>query len=128
MSLGLYYQMIGRGIRPHPDKDYCLVMDLCGNRKRFGKIENLHIHQGEYGKYCVMSEGRPLTNVYLQTRQQSIELPFGAPQFKGKPMDRLPRSYLQWIVKAFKENINNGKFRPPENIYLEACRILGIAV
>lgn len=27
MSKGLYWQMVGRGLRTHPDKDYCAVLD-----------------------------------------------------------------------------------------------------
>lgn len=41
MSLSLYMQMIGRGIRLHPDKKDCVVVDLCGNIERFGKIEDI---------------------------------------------------------------------------------------
>ena len=41
MSLSLYYQMLGRGVRPHKNKDYTDIYDLCGNVKYFGKIETL---------------------------------------------------------------------------------------
>ena len=43
MSLALYYQIIGRGIRPHPSKKSLWFVDLCGNIKRFGKVEDLHL-------------------------------------------------------------------------------------
>ena len=43
MSLTLYMQMIGRGIRIAKDKEHCSVLDMCGNIKRFGKIEELRI-------------------------------------------------------------------------------------
>ena len=33
-SRALYQQMIGRGLRPYPGKDDCLVMDLVGNSQR----------------------------------------------------------------------------------------------
>ena len=42
-SLALYVQMIGRGSRPAPGKEYCTVVDMCGNLKRFGKLEELRI-------------------------------------------------------------------------------------
>lgn len=35
-SLAEYLQMIGRGLRPAPDKDYCIVLDPFGNVFRFG--------------------------------------------------------------------------------------------
>lgn len=65
MSLALYYQMIGRGIRPHPGKEYTLVVDLCGNRGRFGRVEDLRVEQGRNGKWFISSNGKPLTNVYF---------------------------------------------------------------
>lgn len=42
-SLALYVQMIGRGSRPAEGKEYCTVVDMCGNLKRFGKLEELRI-------------------------------------------------------------------------------------
>lgn len=42
-SLALYVQMIGRGLRPAEGKEYCTVVDMCGNLKRFGKLEELRI-------------------------------------------------------------------------------------
>jgi len=43
MSLALYVQMIGRGIRIAEGKDHVSVLDMCGNLERFGKIEDLII-------------------------------------------------------------------------------------
>lgn len=63
-SLSLYYQMVGRVIRPAPGKEGWLI-DLCGNYRRFGKVEDLRVEQPERGKWCVMSRGRQLTNVYF---------------------------------------------------------------
>ena len=36
LSPALYVQMIGRGLRPHPGKEDCLVLDLSGNCRRHG--------------------------------------------------------------------------------------------
>lgn len=47
MSLALYIQMIGRGIRIAPGKDKLSMLDMCGNLKRFGKIEELRIENDE---------------------------------------------------------------------------------
>jgi DNA repair protein RadD len=68
MSLALYYQMIGRGIRPHPGKDKSVIMDLCGNTGMFGKVEDLVLWPGENGKWIIMSNGRQLTNIYYGER------------------------------------------------------------
>lgn len=39
MSPALYVQMIGRGLRPHPGKEDCLVLDMSGNCRRHGAPE-----------------------------------------------------------------------------------------
>ncbi len=67
MSLGLLYQMIGRGIRPHPLKRCCQVVDMCGNVNHFGKIEDLKLVDGGNGKWFIESRGRQLTNVLTET-------------------------------------------------------------
>lgn len=43
MSMALYYQMVGRGMRPHKDKPECWVVDMCENFKLFGRVENFEI-------------------------------------------------------------------------------------
>lgn len=64
MSLALYYQMCGRAIRPYKDKTSWIV-DLCGNYKRFGRVEELTLQQTTTGLWSVNSEARQLTNVWF---------------------------------------------------------------
>jgi DNA repair protein RadD len=66
MSLALYYQIVGRCMRPHPDKASAWVVDLGGNIKFFGKIETMKIMQDHRGLYYVSNNGRQLTNVTFQ--------------------------------------------------------------
>lgn len=68
-SLGLWYQVVGRGIRPHPNKDHTMVIDMGGNLQQFGKVEDLEL--SEEGGWHIRSHGRALTNV-----------PFGEPRWK----------------------------------------------
>lgn len=63
MSLALYYQMVGRAMRPHPSKKSSYVVDLCGNIELFGAIEDIYIGKDESGQWQVTNRGRPLTNV-----------------------------------------------------------------
>lgn len=65
MSLALYYQQCGRGIRISPNKKDCLVVDMCGNVSTFGKIEDLRIVDGGNGKWYVSNGRKQLTNVYF---------------------------------------------------------------
>lgn len=65
MSLALYYQMCGRAIRPYKDK-VSWVVDLCGNYKRFGRVDELMMRQTKPGIWAVFSGYRQLTNVYFR--------------------------------------------------------------
>ena len=63
MSLRSYYQWVGRIMRPHPSKEFGMVIDLCGNIQQFGAIEDLYMEFDENGKWVITSRGRQLTNV-----------------------------------------------------------------
>lgn len=65
-SLSLYYQMVGRAIRPAKDKE-AWVIDLSGTFKRFGKVEDLKVSDANgCGKWEVTSNGKTLTNVFIE--------------------------------------------------------------
>ena len=64
MSLALYYQMCGRAIRPYPGKT-SWVVDMCGNFKRFGRVEGLFLREVKSGLWAVFQGNKQLTNVYL---------------------------------------------------------------
>ena len=63
MSLALWYQIVGRSLRPHPNKEAGWIVDLCGNIKRFGEVKDLRLVDGGNGKWAVYSGYRQLTNV-----------------------------------------------------------------
>lgn len=44
-SPSLHIQMLGRGMRPHPDKRDCLVLDYGGNIKRLGFVNDVSLPQ-----------------------------------------------------------------------------------
>ena len=44
-SAGLYYQMVGRGFRLHPDKSDCLVLDYGDNILRHGPVDAIEIRE-----------------------------------------------------------------------------------
>lgn len=49
MSPGLYYQMVGRGFRLHPDKQNCLVLDFGGNVLRHGPVDQIKVRERNKG-------------------------------------------------------------------------------
>lgn len=62
-SLSLWYQIVGRAIRPSPRKARGWIVDLCGNAGRFGKVEDLRLEEPSPNMWRVMSGDRQLTNV-----------------------------------------------------------------
>ena len=64
-SLALFYQIVGRAIRPYPNKESWIV-DLSGTYRQFGKVEDLMItDKDKNGKWIVESNGIQLTNVFI---------------------------------------------------------------
>lgn len=62
-SLSLWYQIVGRAIRPSPKKKKGWIVDLCGNISRFGKVQDLYLDEPNPNMWRVMSNGRQLTNI-----------------------------------------------------------------
>lgn len=67
LSLGRYYQWIGRVMRPftypNGEKKVGWVVDLGGNIGKFGAIETMKIVVDNKGLYSIWNGGRQLTNV-----------------------------------------------------------------
>ncbi len=64
MSLALYYQIVGRGIRPHKDKESCWFVDMCGVYRRFGKVEDLELTCDKPNLWYMKNKKKQLTNIY----------------------------------------------------------------
>ena len=62
-SLRWWYQAVGRGARPHPDKKDCLVVDMGGNLAQFGKVEDLELREDGGWHVYGTGVGRQLTQV-----------------------------------------------------------------
>ena len=66
MSLALFMQMIGRGIRPHPGKTDCVVVDMCGNTSRFSKFEDVRYEMDSKNKWVITDGQRVLSGVPIE--------------------------------------------------------------
>lgn len=66
MSIALYYQMIGRATRISPNKKDAVIVDLMGNVRRFGKVEDITF---THEKRWTMrgSGGKQLSDIPLNT-------------------------------------------------------------
>lgn len=49
-SPSLYCQIVGRGLRMHPDKENCLILDFGGNILLHGPIDKIEIKKNKEGK------------------------------------------------------------------------------
>lgn len=125
-SIALYYQILGRLTRIDPNKKDGLVIDLCGNVERFGRVEDIQfIREGRMWK-MYGSGGRLLSGVPIHeigsvlkpaTENKSIEntanfipvsiMPFG--KHKGEELQNIPVDYREWLIKSIdwhKGNMN----------------------
>lgn len=115
-SVAQYYQKTGRGIRIAPGKASCLLVDLCDNVKRFGKIETFELYdQNGKGMWRLRSDVGNLTGVDVVTGK-NLEKIKGGPEKneKGEQMVTfgrhagmrlcdVPLSWLNWCVANFKD-------------------------
>lgn len=121
-SVALYYQMVGRGVRPCEGKEGCLLIDLCGNVKRFGRVETFElVDPSGRGLWELRSEVGLLTGVNVAsfgprvtpTAQRSsgpggplpqidpaTVIPFG--KFAGTVLGELPAWYVRWGAQGLK--------------------------
>lgn len=58
-SAGLYYQMVGRGFRLHPDKEDCLVLDYGDNILRHGPVDAIEIREKRAGNQVAPAKECP---------------------------------------------------------------------
>lgn len=69
-SIAIYYQQIGRGVRIHPLKKNCRVIDLSGNVKNFGKVELLNFEYIEGWGWGMFTEDKLLSNYPMQAKKR----------------------------------------------------------
>lgn len=65
LSLTLFYQMVGRVLRPHALKAAGMVIDMCGNINFFGRIEDLKLMDADTRTPYIKGTHGQLTNVPL---------------------------------------------------------------
>lgn len=113
MSLALYYQILGRLTRVHPDKKEGLYIDLVGNYNNFGKVEsfnfdyingqNLYLFAGErlltdISLICPVDITKDMLRNPPRLRligKRDVKLTFG--KYKDKFVSRVPAFYRDYI-------------------------------
>jgi DNA repair protein RadD len=121
-SVSLYYQMCGRGVRIAQGKLFTEIIDICGNVKKFGKIESFEIVKNSTnGLNRLKSDAGYLTgwdfvsNADVEETASPSEpqsLSGGVITFgkfgkvsggKGTPIQQIPEAYARWVVGTFKD-------------------------
>jgi DNA repair protein RadD len=117
-SLALYYQMTGRGVRPAPGKAGCLLIDLCDNARRFGRIETFYLFdQNGREMWRLESDKGFITGVDVTTGRNMEKFKAAAPKvdenvsnrvvtfgkYKDFRVGDLEDGYLRWCVEKFDE-------------------------
>jgi DNA repair protein RadD len=54
-SIGLYYQMVGRGLRKAEGKTSCAVVDMTDTVKKIGRVETIRVEKVD-GKWELLTE------------------------------------------------------------------------
>lgn len=123
-SIALYYQIIGRATRIDPGKEDALIIDLGGNVKRFGKVEDITFEQGKiwrmFGSGGRLLSGIPIDQIgkYTKADTDAIDnnqmppieiMPFG--KYKGAKIKDIPTNYKQWMIRTFEWNSRNEALR-----------------
>jgi len=105
-SFTIYYQQIGRGVRPHPSKEDVLVVDYSTNVTRFGGIETIEFVETE-GKWNMLCGKKVLTEPqvpYYKTPYTSSDTTIWFGKHKGMNIKDVPLSYLKWIYENFEND------------------------
>lgn len=104
MSLGLGYQMIGRGVRPHPDKTETVIYDLVNNYEKFGNPFDMMIVRGSTGLCSVMSSKGRLTGRCIEDEAEIYESPGGKGKYSRTPLRKIPTDFMEWYLGNAKKN------------------------
>lgn len=116
-SITIWYQGLGRGVRIHPEKKDCKIVDISGNFNKFGRVEDINFeNNSDYGGWAAFSGNNLLTNYPLgmnkvptkeslkekQEINYTLKISFG--KYKDKTVSEVIKDpdgkrYLAWIIE-----------------------------
>lgn len=143
-SFAYFYQVLGRAVRPHPNKEDALIVDCCDNYSRFGRIEDLSIEEFPGRGWCMFSEDKLISGIPMghtvmrselvqQAREKGLLVPavnedgrrshpldsqimwFG--KYEGIMFKNIPLNYFKFIVEKF--DVNSEKIKMIVKYYKE---------
>lgn len=108
-STGLYIQQVGRGLRPYPGKDYCVVIDVTDNAHDICALGSLG---GE--EFVSREPRRTVPAGEPVARDEPDETP--ATEVVVTPLDLLSRSKFKWRVERHRMVLEAG---PGQDVVLD---------
>lgn len=102
-SLSLSYQMIGRCVRPSPNKQQPIVYDLVNNYSRFDDPMAYQLVESSPGLHAVLCKTGRLTNRIIGNGPECEDrIEFG--EFKGTKLKDIPNAYIHRYLKDAKKS------------------------
>lgn len=114
MSFPIFYQIVGRVVRLHPEGLPAIVVDFCNNVKRFGRVEDLSIINHESCGWIALMGDKVLTGVkvgsqmtlsdFLTRRKRKNKkktcdtiFTYGE-KYNKLRVDECPKWFLKWFI------------------------------
>ena len=113
-STGLYIQQVGRGLRPYPGKDYCLVIDVSDNAHDICALGTLEGEGLNAGSTRRTTAGELAVGDPQEEKEEPDEI--GDVQITVAPLDLLARSKFRWRIERNRMVLEAG---PGQDIILE---------
>lgn len=118
MSLSLFYQIVGRGCRVSPGKEFMTFYDFCDNTSFFGDVQELTIENCFGGWKCFIGEklftGYPLNcgisvdKPFLRNPPKVVNIDYKMKFWFGKHENlevfKAPKYYRDYILKSYQAN------------------------
>jgi DNA repair protein RadD len=115
LSAGLFSQMVGRGLRPHDSKEYCLVLDFAGCIDEHGPIDTLE------GPRVVMATCGECRESFSRAVRQCPVCGWVIPKVEMDAMNELERERRMHGDKASKKSILSGE---PETYKVDGIKVM----
>lgn len=99
-SQALYIQMVGRGARPYPNKEDCLILDVSGASRRHSLIQlpTLFGVEPALMKDAVRTAAESVAE--QQARAALAVMPYQRGKLHSREVDLFRRTALHWIVNG----------------------------
>lgn len=101
MSIAVYYQQIGRGVRILLGKEDCKIIDLSGNYHKFGRVEDLNFEYIEGFGWGMFTKDSLLTNYPMAAKTRPTK-----------------NSLVKGVEKKRKEIFEVKRYPPPQDTVL----------